>query len=229
METKQDVKNWYLNDSYNTTVNFNTGTKLSNNYRFACTISQELVDKLLSKQSSNQIYLGSNLSVLEQLEGTTLYDLYFYTYFYDIDTKNYLIGRAIYDISDFSLDYKSLLCSKTYVTLEITEDNLDFSTIINSQAYKQGSNIGNLRLDLRTDTNNLFSLLDIYTEKNRKRYAISNFQDKNYYYTTPVYIYNYLSRTPSTCVFATDLVKKLQPKSSDNKTKTKEQINVPIN
>ena len=229
METKEDVKKWYLNDSYNTIVNSNSGVKLSNNYRIACTIPQSIIDLLKTKQSSEQIYLGSNLSILMQVNGPTLYDLYFYTYYYDSKAKNYLIGRAIYNMKNFSIDYNNYLCSKKYISLEITADNLDFTTKINTQAYKQNSNIGTIRLDLQTISNINFSILDIYTEKNRKRYALSIGKNINFYSPTPVYIYDFLSRTPSTCVFASELVKQLQTKMKEIKAKSIEELNLPIN
>ena len=57
-------------------------------------IQQQIIDLLMLKQSAKQIYLGSNLSVLEEINGDIRYDLYFYTYIYNEDTKKYLIDRV---------------------------------------------------------------------------------------------------------------------------------------
>ncbi len=218
MQTPNEVKNWYLNDSYNTDVFSSTGEKLSTNFRFGCTISQEIIDLLLKKQTKDQIYIGSNLSVLESPSGGITYELYFYTYTYSSSTSNYLVGRAIYGIIDYTIDYKSYLNSKEYIPLTVlTINNLNFNTINTSQAYKQGNNIGTLRLTINGDNGANFSLLDIYTNKTRKRYGVSNNQETNFYYTTPVYTYNYISRTPSTCFFACSLLKELKPITVNNK------------
>lgn len=227
METSQDVKIWYLNDSYNTIISSNSGEKLSDNFRFGCTISENIINLLLSKQSKQQKYLGSNLSVNQNDE--IKYELFFYTYYYDNDSKNYLVGRAIYEIVNYSIDYKSYLNSKNYIPLEISIDNLILNKSIIVQAYKQGNDIGSIRLDINTEIPIYFSLLDIYTNKTRKRYGISNSKDINFYYTTPVYIYNYLSRTPSTCVFACNLLKQLKPVVLEKKIITSQCNNIPFN
>ena len=211
MQSPKEVKNWYLNDSYNTNVNSYKGEKLSDNYRFACTIPQIVIDKLLTKQSENQIYLGSNLSVIEKVNSEISYELFFYTYTYNNDSKNYLIGRSLYEIVNYSIDYKQYLNSKEYIQLNITIDNLVLNKIIFTQAYKQNNEIGALRLDAYNDEKKYFSLFDIYLNKIRERYSVSNINDINYYYNTPIYIYKYLSRTLSTCVFSCELCKQLKP------------------
>lgn len=102
-----------MNDSYNTIISSNSGEKLSDNFRFGCTISENIINLLLSKQSKQQKYLGSNLSVNENDE--IKYELFFYTYYYDNGSKNYLVGRAIYEIVNYSIYYKSYLNSKNYI------------------------------------------------------------------------------------------------------------------
>jgi len=214
MQTPPEVKNWYLIDSYNTIINNYKGEKLADNYRFGCIISQELIDILLSRQSSEQIYLGSNLSIGDKKNGEvieTTYELLFYTYYYDPETKNYLVGRANYELINYSVEYQIYLNSKTYIPLDITIDNINLNVIISTQAIRQGKIIGSTRVNYDSEKELFFSLTDIYTDRIRKRYGVSHTKNINFYYRTPVYIYNYLSRTPSTCVFACELVKKLSP------------------
>lgn len=213
----EDVNNWYLNDSYNTIINDYNGVKISNNYRFGCIIPQQIIDLLMLKQSAKQIYLGSNLSVLEEINGDIRYNLYFYTYIYNEDTKKYLIGRVLYEIIYYSIDYLNYINSKTYIRLDITPKNIDFSKVINVQGIKQGKFLCSTRLDIDNEQKVNFSLLDIYTNKTRKRYGVSNALDTNFLYNTPIFIYNYLSRTPSTCIFSCDLLKKLKKINSQSK------------
>jgi len=226
MQTPQEVKNWYLNDSYNTKIKTNGGENIGTNYRFGCVISQNIIDALLLNQGSKQIYLGSNLSVLEEISGNIKYELFYYTYTYDAPSKNYLFGRVLYDIIDFTIDYKSYLKSCDNIILNITLDNLILTKSKFTQAYKQDSNIGAIRLDVDKETNTYFSLMDIYTKDMRKRYGVTSFMDNNFFNNTPIYIYNYISRTPSTCKFANELVKQL--KTSISNKSTYESNNIPI-
>lgn len=212
MQTPQEVKNWYLNDAYNSTLEYNDGTKLGFYYRFACTIPQNIIDLLLSKQATGQIYLGSNLGVLE--DENTSYILFFYTYFYDSYYKSYLVGRTQYDLINYSVDYKKYLKSCDYIPVIIKSKNIDLSITSFTQAYKQGTNIGALRIDL--STNNNFATLDIYTKNKRSRYFSQNFKGINYYNLTPTFIYNFISTTPSVCKFANELLKQLKPSVSSS-------------
>jgi len=214
MQTPQEVKNWYLNDSYNSQIFVNSsGAKKADNYRFACTIPQTIIDLLTTKQSSNQIYLGSNLSVSEFTDGTIGYELFFYTYYYETSTKNYLIGKAIYTINNFSIDYLNYIKSCNYIVLNISASNLDLTVTQFSQAYKQGTIIGATRLDMNPLANTYFSLLDIYSKNTRSRYGVTNFKSVNFYNSTPIYVYNFTSRTLSTCKFASELTNQLKPAS----------------
>ena len=84
MNSPQDVKNWYLNDSFNSKVSPGNQT----NYRLACVISPSTATLLSFYQQPNSIYLGSNLDVLVS-STETKYKLLYYSYVYDASQKEW--------------------------------------------------------------------------------------------------------------------------------------------
>jgi len=205
MQTPQDVKNWYLNDSFNS-----TNSAKFTNYRIACVISPTTVTYLSFKNEPTQLYLGSNIEVIVT-HTETKYRLLYYTYLYDSVNKNYLVGRTTYNLKDIIIDCKPYITSKACIFVAIGPANLDMANVIFTQAVKQDTILLNQTINYNSVQYQFSSIVDILTTNKRSTYLTNNLKGLNIYSKTPSNVDTYLSRTPSTLVFADSLVNKLKP------------------
>jgi len=210
MNTPQAVKNWYLNDS------FNSKSKNTSNlvYKIACLISPSIISVLMLRQKPKQVYLGSNLEVVVYPNNTESYRLLFYTYIKDTKTGLYLVGRTDYILKDVVIkDYKDYINSKNFYYLAISENkNLESFPLQNTQAIKTDSFVANQSVIFNTDNivSSYLSSFELLTDKVKTLYLTTMVDNSRFYNNTPSDTLNFVSRTPSTLVFADSIEKKLK-------------------
>jgi len=211
MNTPQDVKNWYLRDSFNST---NLETKQIT-YQIACSISPPLIQSLMLKQQPEQTYLGANLKINVALDGKVENNenfLVVYTYQKNQSKHLYLAGRVDYKLKNIIIkDYLDYVNSQNYYALAIDQTNFDTSIIQNTQAVKREQSVLNQTTYFETKdfVNTYKSIVDFLTMKTRTRYFTTIFAGINQYNPTPAQEIEFLSRTPSTLFFADEMEAKI--------------------
>lgn len=209
MNTPQDVKNWYLNDSFNST---NSTPVPSASYRIACLISPCMITYLMGKQEPGQIYLGSNLEIIINADKTKINKLLVYSYEKDPKTGFYLAGRSDYILKDVEIkDYEYYFQSNSYYYLAISQFNIKDYPLSNTQAIQTVSFLANQTVSVNTNDSvyTYVSSFETLTSTMRVRYLSSIINNTKFYNPTPSEVVNYLSRTPSTLIFANELEKKV--------------------
>jgi len=201
MNTKNDVKNWYLNDSFNSKNSAGTIT----DYRIACVISPSTATYLSFKNEPNQLYLGSNIQVI--VNGQTIsYKLLYYSYRYDSINKKYLVGKATYNLKDIKFDYKNYINSKEYLYIAIGPANIENNTINFTQAILYNNNYSNESIIFTNENYTYKGAIEFLTSSTKTTYSANNvYYLQNKFSNTPNTVFKYISRTPSTQIFADNI------------------------
>jgi len=206
IKNADDVKNWFLRNTYNTkTVRYDKLT--SQIYYIGAILSDPIKNKILEFNGNKTLeYLGAVLSISENS-----YTIYVYLGG-KAEYNGYLVGYLQANLDNVTLDWQKYIKSKDFIIIDVPVENIIVTNEI-TQGFKNKKIFTNTRTVI--NNSNSYAYTDLLSKKYRVRNINTIFDSKGYFLEPNYYKYFYLSKTPSICILANLIYKSI--KSCDNK------------
>jgi hypothetical protein len=216
IKNADDVKNWFLRNTYNTkTIRYDKLT--SQIYYIGAILSDEIKNKILQYNGNNTLeYLGAVLAISENS-----YTIYVYLGG-KAEYNGYLVGYLQANLNNVTLDWQKYINSKDFIKIDVPVENIIVTETI-TQGFKNKKIFTNTRALI--NNSNSYAYTDLLFKKYRVRNIDYIFDSKGYLAEPSYFKYFYLSKTPSICILANLIYKSIKSCDSKNSGKCLEKNN----